>query len=201
MKIENQKTRIRIHNYVSWIFLILFCVIISIIVTILLNGNTTITGVFQGNTVTDTLVCESDQVAYSIFAFDGSASKNLRINAIFEDNQLNSVSLMYKLNYNDQETLSFSEARNHVEVNESFKNDGLNYDALNAKYGIMSDGIQFSIYAKDNNINEKTLKYFMISSIYDISKIDIEKMSKSYNDKGLNCIIKYSTKEEVNETK
>lgn len=180
----------------------LILIFVAIIAAILffLNGQTTITGEFEGQKSLETLVCKSERTTYPIFAFDESDSKSLKINAVFENENLSSISLLYKLNYDDKDALSFSEARNHAEMNEKFNIDGMNPDSLSAKYGIMNDGMQFSIYAKDNDVNEKTLKYFMLNNITEVNQLTKEKMSKVYNSAGLDCVIKYNkTKEEVNE--
>ena len=107
---------------------------------------------------------------------------------------------MYKLDYSDQDTLSFSEARNRAAMNESFRNDGMKPDSLDAKYGIMSDGMQFSIYAKSSDINEKTLKYFMLDSTIKTNQLSKEKLAKLYSNAELNCMIKTNKiKKEVDE--
>lgn len=187
-------------NWLTIISPVLIFVALLAILLFFLNGETTMTGEFEGQKNPETLFCESNETAYSIFAFDESDSKSLKVNAVFEDEKLNSISLIYKLNYSDKDTLSFSEARNHAEVNEHFKADGMNPDSLSAKYGIMSDGMQFSIYAKDDDISNTTLKYFMIINNTSTDQLTKEKLSKLYNKVGLNCIIKTNkTEEEVNE--
>ena len=193
------KKRAKSGGWSMLVSVILILVAIIAFLLLLLNGETIVTGEFDGNKIVETLICESDKVVYTFFPFDESDSKYLKINAVFEDEKLDTISLMYKLNYGDEESLSFSEARNRAEMNKKFNNDEMKPDSLSAKYGIMSDGMQFSIYAKGDEISGKTLKYFMLNNIYDINRLDKEKMAKYYNNAGLDCVVKYKPKEEDNE--
>lgn len=190
-------------NSSSWLVLTGLALIMVAIVAIILfflNGQTVITGEFEGRKISETLTCESNNVAYPIFAFNEADDKLLKINTVFEDESLSAISLMYKLDYSDQDTLSFSEARNRAAMNESFRNDGMKPDSLDAKYGIMSDGMQFSIYAKSSDINEKTLKYFMLDSTIKTNQLSKEKLAKLYSNAELNCMIKTNKiKKEVDE--
>lgn len=189
-------------NLSSWLVLTgLMLIMVAIVATILffLNGQTVITGEFESRKVSETLVCKAKDVAYPIFAFNEADDKLLKINTVFEDENLSSISLMYKLDYSDQDILSFSEARNRAAMNESFRNDGMKPDSLDAKYGIMSDGMQFSIYAKGSNINEEILKYFMLDGVIGINQLTKEKLAELYNNVGFNCVIKTNKIEEGDE--
>ena len=195
MKRDNKTT--------SWlipVILILIFVIIIIIVIKALNGNTTVTGEYEGTKKLETLVCESDTVSYSIFNYDSSDSKSLKINAAFEDDRLGSISLFYKLNYPNEEMAKKSESINHAAMNLSFYDDNMKTDDLSAKYSFIDNSLQMSIYARSNDFNEKSLRYFMLYNIYEVKNLTKEKMAKIYNEAGLDCEIKHNkTKEEVNE--
>ena len=187
-------------GWVLPVSLILILLIILIVIIILLNGHTTITSTFVDHKKTETLVCEGNKVNYSNFAYSDTDDKLLKINAAFENDKLETISLIYKLKYQDEDTRYFSEARNHAEINESFYSDGMKTDDLNAKYSVSGNNLQFSIYAKGEDINVKSLKYFMLYNIYEVKNLTKEKMAKIYNEAGLDCKIKHNkTKEEVNE--
>jgi hypothetical protein len=159
-------------------------------VLFLLNGQTIITGEYEGQKIVETLVCESKVTAYPIFKYDNASSKDLKINAAFDNDKIETISLIYRLNYTDKEEINFSEARNHSAMNQSFNSDGLQADALSAKYGVLNDGLQLSIYAKGEDINSKTLKYFMANSITNMKDLTKEKLAKIYNAVGLDCKIR-----------
>ena len=165
-----------------------------------LKGKTTITGEFEGNKKLETLVCQADGRDYPVFNFDNSSSKSLKINAVFNNDELESISLYYKLNYANEELARKSESVNHAAMNLSFYDDEMKTDDLNAKYSFVDNSFQMSIYAKKDELNEKSLRYFMLYNIYEVKSLTKEKMAKIYNEAGLNCEIKDNkTKEEVND--
>lgn len=187
----------------NWLIPVILVLIFVIIIAIIINslrGNTTYTGSFDDGKKTDTLVCQSDQVSYPIFNYDNSNSKSLKINAIFEDEKIGSISLFYKLNYSNGEMAKKSESVNHAAMSESFASDGMKFDDLNSKYSFLDNSLQISLYAKNSGLNEKSLRYFMLYNIYEVGNLTKEEMAKIYNNAGLDCEIKYDkTKEEVNE--
>lgn len=186
----------------KWLFptgiAFLFIAFVMLLIS-LLTGHTTITGSFESQNKVETAICESAKTAYSLFAFDGSDNKSLRISAIFNNDALSSISLIYKLEYHDEESLYYSEARNHSEMNQNFSNDGMKPDSLTAKYSVVSSGLQFSIFARGEEIGNKTLKYFMLDENTNISDSTVKEVTNHYNKLGLNCTIKNNNKEEEKE--
>lgn len=179
--------------------LVLIFVAIIMMLVFLLKGQTTIIGEYDGQKNTETLVCESNDLAYSFFAFDGSDSKSLKINAIFNESTIQSISLVYKLNYHDGDTQYYSESRNHSEMNQYFSKDGMKPDSMNAKYSAINNALQFSIFVDRNDITSKTIKYYMLNNVYNVEKLSIKEAAEYYNKKGLGCKIKQNNTEEVNE--
>lgn len=180
-------------NYSSWLLcagLVSIAVLVAVLLPILLNGNTTIVGGFDTSKTLDTLVCSSEVTAYPIFDFDYSASKSLRINIVFDEDSIDSISLMYKLNYADAETMTKSGAHNHAAMNLSFYDVGMKTDDLNAKYSFVDNSFQMSIYAKKNELTQKSLKYFLLDDLYDITILDKDTIANTYNNKGLGCVVK-----------
>ena len=185
-KSKNNKTKMIIAG------IMLICVAIVCVAGILMQGGTTVTGSYEGLRKREALTCESDLMVYPLFKFDESIGKSLKINVIFGEGGLGSISLLYKLDYTNIQDARFSEAYNHAEMNKTFSKDGLGVDALGVKYGVLSDGLQFSIYSKGDEISNKILKYFMLDDVGDIKNLTREKMTKVYNNIGLNCKIEYN---------
>ncbi len=190
MKEEERKTYRSAMNWPPLIGLILIFVAIIGFVMFLQNGETIVTGEFGKSAKRESLACETRNVSYSIFDYDNAKEKNLKINATFSDNGLDSISLVYRLGYEDETELEYSEARNHATVNQRFYEDGMAPDSLSAKYGIVGDSVQFSIFANDGDMNNKTMKYFLLDNVPDIKTVTLEKMARIYNEAGLNCDIK-----------
>ena len=188
---------------VGWLVptsLVLIFVAIIAIIILLLNGETKITGEFEGQKNTEALICEGEETAYPIFKYDNANSKSLKINAVFEDEKLTSISLIYKLDYDTEEEMKKSESVNHVAMSDNFADDGMEFDDLNSKYSFLDNSLQFSLYGRGDELNQKSLRYFMLLNIYDKDKLTKEKAAKTYNEKGLDCEIKHNkSKEEVNE--
>ncbi len=185
-----------------WTFLILILIFGAVLAILIsgMSGQITVTGGGEDYTVSETIVCESETTAYPLFTFDNSDSKNLKINAFFEDDVLHSIALYYRLDYSDIDMAKKSESVNHGNMNLSFYDDGMETDDLNAKYSFIDNSLQMSIYIKSDEFGQKPFRYFMLNNIYNAEKLTKEKMAKIYNEAGLDCVIKNNkTKEEVNE--
>ena len=185
-----------------WTFLILILIFGAVLAILIsgMSGQITVTGGGEDYTVSETIVCESETTAYPLFTFDNSDSKNLKINAFFEDDVLHSIALYYRLDYSDIDMAKKSESVNHGNMNLSFYDDGMETDDLNAKYSFIDNSLQMSIYIKSDEFGQKPFRYFMLNNIYNAEKLTKEKMAKIYNEAGLDCVIKNKkTKEEVNE--
>ena len=168
---EGDKKRVKSRGWLMLASVILIFVAIVIFLIAALNGKTVVTGEFDGNKVTETLVCESERVNYPFFKYDNSNSKSLKINAIFEDEKIGSISLFYKLNYSNEEMAKKSESVNHAAMSESFASDGMKFDDLNSKYSFLDNSLQMSLYAKNSELNEKSLRYFMLYNIYEVGNL------------------------------
>ena len=190
MEEGNKKTTRSAVNWPPLVGLILVFAAIFGFILFLQNGETVVTGEFDKPEKRESLTCEADNIPYSVFDYDSAKEKNLKINITFSDNSLDSVSLVYWLKYDDEEELEYSEARNHAVMNQKFDKDGMAPDSLSAKYSVIDGGIQFSIFASGSDINNKSLRYFLLDRVIDIKSITLEKLAKIYNEAGLNCDMK-----------
>lgn len=162
------------------------CIAVVCLVIFLLHGETTTTGGYNEGGAQESLTCTSNEVPYPLFEYDESTGKKMEITALFKDGDLDSISLVYKLDYEDEEKVKKSEAINHVALNNSFHDNGLEADALNATYSKLSDGMQLSLYAEGSNLNAKTLKYFLLKNMFN-KPYSRDKITKTYTSQGLNC--------------
>ena len=169
--------------------IILICAAAVCLLACFMQDKLTITGDYVGTIKAEQLVCESEVTLYPLFNYDNSVSKSIKINASFESNELSSISLIYKLNYNSTEEISKSEAINHGALNTLSQNEGLGPDAYGAKYSKLGDGLQLSLYAVKNDIDDRALKYFMLENI-DSTSYSQEKIAVAYTNKGLKCKIR-----------
>lgn len=178
------------NNKKLWLLIVgimLVCVAIVCIILFLIQGQTTVSGNFEGNGKAEYLTCESRTTPYSLFDYDDSDSKNLKITATFENDKLSGVSLIYKLKYNDAEKLDYSSARNHAAVNKISQKEGLGPDPYTAKYTKTEDTLQLTMMAQGEDITNKTLKYFMLKGQSSGTPYTQDKVSKMYAEQGLKC--------------
>lgn len=165
--------------------IILICIAVVCIVLFLIKGQTTVTS-STDSTTTEHLSCESHTTPYPLFEYDESDSKSLKVNATFENDSLSSISLIYKLTYQDEDKLKLSEAKNHYALNHISQGEGLGPDAYNAKYSKGQDSIQLSLYANKSEIESKTLKYFMLNKLTSTPYTQ-NQIIKAYAAQGLKC--------------
>jgi len=178
------------NNKKLWLLIVgivLVCVAIVCIVLFLIQGQTTVSGNFEGNDKAEYLTCESKITPYTLFNYDESDAKSLKVTATFSDDKLSGISLTYKLTYNDPEKLTLSEAKNHAAVNLKAQEEKLGADPYNAKYTKTEDTLQLTMTAEGEEITNKALKYFMLKSQSSGTPYTQDKVSKMYAEQGLKC--------------
>lgn len=187
MKLENNRKKRDKNTWLIITSIILVCIAAFCLILFLIQGKTTVTDSYKSATETQgRLICESQTTTYPLFTYDSSTSKSMKITAIFKNNDLNSISLIYKLNYDNVEEITQSEASNHASLNLTTQKDGLGPDAYNATYGKLNDGLQLSLYATGGDIDDKALRYFMLENLTSVP-YSKDKIAKIYTNQGLKC--------------
>lgn len=181
---KNNKKKSNTWFIIVGILLILIAVIYLIL--FFLKGETVITGNYEGTEAQEHLICESNDTTYPLFNYDDSNSKSMKINTIFKNDELSSISLTYKLGYNSVEEIRQSEAFNHATLNTISQNEGLGPDAYNATYSKLKDGLQLSLYATSSDIDDKALKYFMLEDL-NSKPYNQNEIINTYTKQGLKC--------------
>ena len=172
-----------------WITLIGIILLISagvFLIIFLTTGNTTTSGKYPDPKTTQTISCSSSSLIYPFFTYDHSKKKNLTINATFDEDSLSSISLLQKLFYDDAAQIKTSNSENHAAMNLKTQAEGLGPDAFDAHYSELSDGVETTLYAKANNIDQKTEKYFLLDGLAQ-DDYKIQKVLARYQNIGLNC--------------
>ncbi|MBQ2695118.1 hypothetical protein IJG04_00555, partial [Candidatus Saccharibacteria bacterium] len=162
---ENNNKKRDKNTWLIVVSILLVCIAVVCLILFLTQGQTTVTGGYDGLEAQEHLVCESKTTTYPLFSYDNSTSKSMKITATFRDDDLNSISLTYKLNYDDAEEIKKSEATNHGALNTTSQDEGLGPDAYEATYSKLKDGLQLSLYATGSEIDSRALKYFMLDSL------------------------------------
>ena len=166
--------------------------IICLVVIILLNlmhGNTTVTNQAIGPISNDLLSCTSNEIIYPFFANNGTDAQTAKVDLIFANDKLKTISLNYTLYYNDTEAVNANEAINHAEMNLNFYKNNLNTDTLNAKYTKIDNSLRFNLYANSSDISRVTVKYFFIR-LTDNEPLPntLAEYQSNYESQGMTCI-------------
>ena len=164
------------------------CVAVVCLILFLTQGQTTVTGGYSGLEAQEHLVCESKTTTYPLFSYDNSNGKSMKITATFNDGEMSSIALTYKLNYDTAEEIKKSESSNHGALNTLSQDEGLGPDAYEATYSKLKDGLQLSLYATGSEIDRRSLKYFMLDSLTS-TPYSQEKIAQAYANQGLKCEI------------
>ncbi len=130
------------------------------------------------------LTCESNEYIYPFFTFDESVKSELRIIAIFGDNEFKTISLQQTLYYDDDESVAASEAVNHAAINISFGDNGLEADALGANFANTQGGMRFGLYETREKIEDEYMQYFLLD---EAGGYDYEHVKRAYEELGMTC--------------
>lgn len=175
----------------KWILILLgiICIVIAFVLLIifLLQGNTKT--ISEGGSIepTEAITCTSDEVIYPFFKSNDAKSRSMKINAIFDNDKLDIITLTYKLEYDDAKQAEQSSAENHASLNTQFAEDSLGADALDTHFSLLKNAMQLSLHADAKEVTGITSKYFLIDNSSGNHKKD--SLTKMFNSKGLDCII------------
>ncbi len=166
------------------VLLILTAVIL--LICFFLYGETEITNERPEIEKTEAITCNISDTIYPFVSYDNAQSKTTRINVVFDDDKPSVISLVHTLYYNNEKSIIDSENLNHINLNKNFSKDNLGFDALGLKFSKFADGLQMSLYAEGDELNNNSMKYFMLDNIADNS-YNMESMQKFYEERGFEC--------------
>ncbi len=178
---ENNTTKKIIYAILG---VLLIVVAVVLVILFLLRGNTTISDSTRTDIVTESLSCEANDVEYPIFTFDKSDKKSFKINMVFGEKKLDTLSLIYRLYYSNTDDITESEVTNHIAMNESFADDGLQPNSFGAVFATLNDSMQMTLNAVKKQINGSSAKYFLLEEVANYSK---DNLKKHYESKGFEC--------------
>lgn len=163
----------------------IFFAIFAIVITISLASQR---GVKRGENpdavYLSSLTCESDEYVYPFLVFNESVRSELRIIAVFGDNEFKTISLQQMLYYDDDESIKASEASNHAAMNISFGDNGLEADALGANFARIQGGMRFGLYETRDKIDDEYMQYFLLDRV---DGYDYEHIRQAYEELGMIC--------------
>lgn len=177
--------KMRNKNYLllCGVFLISFAIVA---IFYLFSQNTVITvGEHYKTETSGFLSCIAENLQYPFFTYDNTDSKKTEIKIIFNEDNIESLSLIQTMYYATDREAVGSEAINHGSMNISFGSE-LGPDALSARYSVFEATMQMTLYIPGKNLNDNTKRYFMINNISD----NIVDLKNTYEEQSFSCIIK-----------
>lgn len=175
-------------NWPATIGITLILTAIVFFVCLFLQSETKTTGNWPEPEISESLTCEVEGRLYPFFNYDNSEKKITKINAIFKNDNINTVSLVHKLYYDNDEQIIKSEAENHAAMNLKTQAEGLGPDALGANYSRLSDSLKMSLYVRNDDINSNTVKYFELDWVDD-GAYNLMTTKAIYEKKGFVCVV------------
>lgn len=183
---KRRKNRRGKTNWPATIGTTLLLTAIVLIICFFLQGETKVTNNDVAVEASKSLACEVEGVQYPFFDYDNSTKKTTKINAIFNGDKLDTISLIQELYYNSSDEIVRSEAENHAALNLKTQGEGLGPDAFGANYAKLSDRLKFSMYAKAEQLKYETVKYFELDWV-ESGTYNLPTMEKIYTEKGFDC--------------
>lgn len=174
------------YKWLAFLGAVVAIVLLIAFIIVKMNGETTATGRHQETTKEKTLQCYSNTFEYPYYSYDSATSHKTTINAIFSDDGLRNISLVYELNYNDAKSVSASESHNHASMNKSFAESNLGSDSFSAHYTKTDSKMSMSLFADGSDLkNVSTLKFFLVEDVSDRSSM--KQFEESYKRQGFTC--------------
>lgn len=167
--------------------ILLLLVAVVLLILFLTRGTTTVSGGWTESQDTDSLICEANNISYPIFNNEDTKG-NLKINAIFGDKGISSISLIFRAQYESEDARSAGRVNSRIAMEKAFSGSGLDVEALGVNYSSLEDNIfQMSLYATSGDLNNSAYKYFMLDPITSGNQYTINAAQKVYKEKGLSC--------------
>ena len=177
-------------NKMTVIGIVLIAVAVVLFLAFQLNGQMKTTGGFPDSETSVSSTCQSITAEYPFFGKNSADKRDMTIKIIANDEKVDTISLIYKLYYSEEDLIRESRDVNHFEVNRAFSRDGMEADSLGASYAKMGDYFKFTLFAKAVNLNDVTKRYFLLDGLDSNSdgSFNYNKVVKAYELQGFNCV-------------
>lgn len=161
----------------------LFIIATILLLRFLLKGKTKTTGEWTSARTTESLSCKANNLPYPVYETSSVLDSVTQINATFDSNKINSISLLRKANYTSADMAKIENDALIAAMNTDFGENGMKAFALDATFNVDNNTAQMSLYANQSDLNNNSVEYFMLDDLP--SKID--DYQKAYQAKGFKC--------------
>ncbi len=184
MEKERNKGR-RFGRSIYYLAALIFAIILVILVSIFLfSGDVSVNNNDGFSEKTQSLTCEKNNALYPFLAgIDDEGT--IKINVVFDKKTLDTISLVYKIYYDDKAQIERSEVQSRILMNENFNNDNLGTEALGSVFSALKDAMQLSLQANSDEINSITAKYFLLDGLNGMYSRKV--VMEHYINEGFDC--------------
>ena len=169
--------------YIS-IAVVVVVLILVFVIWFFMKGEVKTTGNYPNDVTPESLSCKARNIDYEYFGNDKvTSSNNVQINAIFYNNKIDTISLVRKMTYLDADTAKIWSDAHEGNMNLSFYSNNMGSYSLGATYTIDNNVAQMSLYAKTDELNDTSIKYFMLDKL----PKNMDEYKKGYSEKGFTC--------------
>ena len=171
-----------------WIVMLVFGVVLLIgfIFWLLMKGDVKTTGEYPDDISPQSLECAKKDIAYKFFTHDNPENAEVKITAIFAKSRIDSISLIHRTTYDTKEYTKTMSDAHEGDMNISFQTGGMKPYSLGATYSQDGKTTQMALYAKASELNDQTIKYFMLDSVPE----NLTGYKRGYLAQGFTCEIK-----------
>lgn len=178
------------HRARNLILFLLFLAVVVVVIVWLLRGEITTSGQYPENIKNYSLSCTSRGITPEKLASADSADKELKINAIFNnDAELKNISLIYTTIYASESAAYSAEAHTHADLNHALSASGYNVEKFSNKFSRYGEKLIISLYALQSEIDEISAPYFLIplDDNHKVSLKNLDDYKASYESLGFTC--------------
>ena len=169
-------------------FLLIAIVLVVIIVTNAMEGETTGDLSISGEATVTGLKCENKTLVHPAFVSKPANSYTNVLTAIFRDDKLSSISLLAEGDYDTEQMMEEAKAFAEADYNLTLSNKyGEKIDVFSANFTVNGTKLQLAQTTRDiGKINANTVTYFLLDQGTDIQK-SLDGLKKQYESKGFTC--------------
>ena len=160
---ESQKSKSNIPIIVAIVAII--AIIIGVVVAVSVSEHSTTTGEYPKPVQATALKCTSTSYVYPYAKDLTGTSQSYTMNAVFEGDDLSSITNIYSVRYADTNALTDAKNTLHTAMNLAFSRDDLAADALSANYSVNKDTLQLSLYAIPTELKASGARYFLLDNV------------------------------------
>lgn len=170
--------------------LIVLLMLTGIVLFILNNNKTTITGTYPTNIKMKSSICVNDKALYPYTEKDDmpkDQGSSIHIIGTFNDNeQLEKIALTYAVYYTDSATAKFAEAHGHATFWTRLSDDGFDHTLFNNQFSVADKKVTLSFFASVDEIMGESYSYFLLP-VNPNEGLSFKDFTENYESKGYKC--------------